>query len=407
MSLATAHAVPVRRRAMTWSRAREAARELATAHLASGARDAPVTHLPLAEAPGAALAAAVTARVAVPGTDTAAMDGYAVAGRGPWRVVGRVLAGRPNRVDRLRPAEAVEIATGAPVPAGTVAVLPYERAERAGDRVAGPAVPGRHVRRRGETVPRGAVLAPAGTVVTPALLGLAAGTGHDELPVRRPRVAALVTGDEVLPAGLPVPGAVRDAIGPMLPGVVRWAGGVLAHSAYVGDGRAGLVAELRAAAADPWTEVVAVCGASSAGPADHLRDALDALGADIRIAGVACRPGHPQVLAVLPGGPLVVGLPGNPNAALVAALTLLVPALAALAGRPDPAHAGRHARLAAQVDRHPADTRLVAVRVRDGHAVPVGGDGPAALRGVAVADALAVLPPGDTAGPVELLELPR
>nr|WP_233515552.1 molybdopterin molybdotransferase MoeA [Marinitenerispora sediminis] len=408
--MATAPAVPVRHRATTWSRARDAARELATAHLRTGTREAPVAHVPLADALGAALAVPVTARAAVPACDSAAMDGYAVAGPGPWRLVGRALAGRPGPVRRLRPGEAVEIATGAPVPARTEAVLPYERAVCDGDRIEGPVRPGRHVRHRGESVPAGAVLAPAGTVVTPALLGLAAGTGHDSLPVRRPRVAALVTGDEVVPTGLPGPGAVRDAIGPMLPGLVRWAGGVLAGSAHVADGRARLTAELRAAAADPATELVVVCGASSAGPADHLRGALDALAADVGVDGVACRPGHPQLLAALPGGPLVVGLPGNPNAALVAALTLLVPALSALAGRRDPAHAGRRAHLAGPADRHARDTRLVAVRVRDGRAAPVGGDGPAALRGAAVADALAVLPPRDgtpdSAGPVELVELP-
>ncbi|MEV6030172.1 molybdopterin molybdotransferase MoeA [Nonomuraea sp. NPDC052116] len=354
----------------------------------------------LADALGGHLTAPLTALVAVPGVDVSAMDGYAVAGAGPWRVVGRVLAGGACYGEELRPGEAVEIATGAPTPAGASAVLPYEQAAVDGARVNGAAEIGRHIRRRGEDIAEGAVVLGAGAVVTPVALGLAAALGHDELPVRpRPRVAVLITGDEVVHEGLPAPGRVRDAIGPFLPGLVAWAGGRVASTDVLPDGREALRAALETGAAD----VVAVCGASSKGPADHLRAVLGDLGADVIVDGVAVRPGHPQLLARLPGGALVVGLPGNPFAALGAALTLLAPILRELAGIPVRTETSA---LAGAVRAHPRDTRLVPVRRSGRGAVPVGHDRPGSLWGAALADALAVVPPGWAGEQVELIELP-
>jgi molybdopterin molybdotransferase len=149
--------------------------------------------------------------------------------------------------------------------------------------------------------------------------------------------------------------------------------------------------------------VLVVCGASSKGPADHLRKVLGDLGADVLVDGVAVRPGHPQLLARLPAGRLLVGLPGNPFAALAAALTLLAPLLRELGGTP-----ARHetSALAGPVRAHPRDTRLVPVRRSGRGAVPVGHDRPGSLWGAALADALAVVPPGWSGDQVELIELP-
>ncbi|PDP89329.1 molybdopterin molybdenumtransferase MoeA [Glycomyces fuscus] len=358
---------------------------------------------PLDGALGATLGADLVSAVDVPALDSAAMDGYAVAGEGPWTVRGRSLAGRRGPVARLGPGEAVEIATGAVVPEGTTAVLPWERATVSSGRVRGEAEAGRHIRRRGETTPAGALAARRGSPVTPVLLGLAASLGLDTLPVVRPVVRVLVTGDEVVREGVPRPGAVRDAIGPLLPGLVAWAGGRCLPALAVADrGRD----TARALGGAPPCDVVAVCGSSSAGPADHLRAVLAELGARMVVDGVACRPGHPQVLAVLPSGTVVVGLPGNPGAALAAALTLLVPVLTGRAGRRDPAHLGRRVRLIGPTPPHPSDTRLVPVRVSRDLAVELPGTGSADLRAAAVADALAVVPPGRRTGRVELVELP-
>lgn len=409
-----------------WHRARELAREAG----AEGA--APVGEVPLSGALGATLGADLVSAVDVPVLDSAAMDGYAVCGEGPWTVLGRALAGHRGPVARLNRGEAVEIATGAVTPDGTTSVLPYERATlsppggTAGPRaIEGPAAaggsggapgpggagllsgetgPGEHLRLRGETTPAGTAVARAGSPVTPALLGLAAALGRDTLPVLRPRVRVLVTGDEVVHEGVPRPGTVRDAIGPMLPGLVAWAGGGCAPADPLADRREDLERALDEA---PGTDIVAVCGSSSKGPADHLRAALAGLGARFVVDGVACRPGHPQALAVLPSGTVVVGLPGNPGAALVAALTLLVPALSGRAGRRDPAHTGHRARLIGDTRPHATDVRLVPVRVSRDLAVELPSSGSADLRAAAVADALAVVPPARTPGLVELVGMPR
>ncbi|CAM3675448.1 molybdopterin molybdotransferase MoeA [Nocardiopsis rhodophaea] len=408
-----------------WEAAREAAWGLGVRCLAV------VGHVELREAIGATLAADLIALVGVPAYDAAAMDGYAVAGRGPWLVRGRVLAGVTERPGDLRPGEAVEIATGAPVPGGTEAVVPYEAAltEEAGGsaddaiagaagggavtRVRGEIEPGRHVRRSGEDTEPGASVLAEGAVVTPVAVGLAASLGHDTLPVRRPKVGILVSGDEITDTGLPVPGQVRDAIGPMLPGLVAWAGGEAVGGGRVRDTFADMMSALRASA-DAGADVIAVCGASSKGPADHLRDALATLGATPVVDGVACRPGHPQLLAHLgepsSPGPVIVGLPGNPNAALVAGVTLLVPLVAALAGRPGPDPVGglpTRLPVEGEVRPHHRDTRLIAVRVADGTvARPVGHDRPGSLRGAAMADAFAVIPPGWRGPSARLVWLP-
>jgi molybdopterin molybdotransferase len=210
----------------------------------------------------------------------------------------------------------------------------------------------------------------------------------------------VVTGAELLGSGLPAPGRVRDAIGPLLPGLVRSAGGELAWTVRIADDGTLLTDALRR----PGVDVAVVCGATSAGAADHLRRVLDALAARVPVHGVACRPGHPQLFAVLPDGRFVVGLPGNPYAALVAALTLLEPLLGGLAGRR--ARPAVTARLAGPVVAHDRDTRLVAVTRVGSSAVPVGHDRPGSLWGAAGADALAVVPPGWSGAEVELLALP-
>ncbi|MFD0777032.1 molybdopterin-binding protein, partial [Streptomonospora algeriensis] len=181
-------------------------------------------------------------------------------------------------------------------------VLPYEQAtvsSAGGGRVLGEIAVGKHVRRAGEDTFAGDTVVPAGTTVTPAVIGLAASLGHDTLLVRRPRVAVLVTGDEIAVSGRPGSGRVRDAIGPMLPGIAASAGAEPAgEPQFLPDALEPMAAALRAAQHD-GTDVVVVCGASSKGPADHLRAALAEVGATVVVDGVACRPGHPQLLARL------------------------------------------------------------------------------------------------------------
>lgn len=334
------------------------------------------------------------------------MDGYAVAGPGPWlRSAGAVRAGAVEAPGELAEGEAVEISTGAQVPRGAEAVLPLEHAVRAGATVRGPApTPGKHIRRAAEDAAAGACLAPAGTRAGPALLGLAAACGHDTLPVRpQPRVRILVTGDELIHSGRPAPGQVRDALGPLLPPLVHTLGGEVTGVRPVPDHPAGSLATVVLTTAYD-TEVIVVTGSTSVGATDQLRRLLSEHGARWVVDAVAVRPGHPQLLAQLPDRRWILGLPGNPYAALVAAHTLLAPLLAGLTGRPLPVLP--RIPLTGQIRTTPGRTRLVPVTWDGATARAVGGHGPAFLHGAALADALAAVPPDWRPGePVGLIPL--
>ncbi|MBD0734576.1 molybdopterin molybdenumtransferase MoeA [Streptomyces sp. CBMA29] len=349
---------------------------------------------------GMTLARALTALTDLPSFDSSAMDGWAVAGPGPWRLRGAsVLAGQQRPAEPLLVGHAAPIATGAAVPTGTTAVLRSEHGwtQRRTDgewlqvRSPHPApAPGQEVRARGQECGGGEELLPAGTVVTPAVLGLAAAAGYDELTVTvRPRVEVLVLGDELLDHGLPRSGRVRDALGPMLPSSLRALGAeVVAVRRLVDDADI-----LRRTVRESTADLVVTTGGTAGGPVDHLHPVLAALGAKLLVDGVAVRPGHPMVLAELPSGTHLIGLPGNPLAAVSGVLTLAAPLLRTLAGRPVPAPYA--APLTADVPGHPVDTRLVPVVFDDDSAARLlTYSGPAMLRGLAAADGMAVIPPG-------------
>ncbi|MFE5712458.1 molybdopterin molybdotransferase MoeA [Streptomyces sp. NPDC056501] len=402
-------------RATAWPAARTTAAEAGAAaragRLGEGARG-PLT-VPLGAALGRVLAGPLQALTDLPSFDTSAMDGWAVAGTGPWTVreEGAVLAGHaPAAV--LADGEAVRIATGARVPAGTAAVIRTEhsRTER-GDAAAGPFLhalrevrPGQDIRPRGQECRSGDQLLPAGSVVTPAVLGLAAAAGYDALPVLpRPRVEILVLGDELLTTGLPHEGLIRDALGPMLGPWLEALGAEVLATRRIGDD----AEELYAAVTGSTADLLITTGGTAAGPVDHLHRVLAAAGATLLVDGVKVRPGHPMLLARLVGGAEprhLVGLPGNPLAAVSGLLTLAEPLLAALAGAPrEPRHAPG-VPVQDEIQGHPHDTRLVPVVRRADRAVPLHYNGPAMLRGIAAADGLAVVPPGG-ARPGQALEI--
>ncbi|MFC5834431.1 molybdopterin molybdotransferase MoeA [Nonomuraea insulae] len=383
-------------RDVAWATARQ------FAHAA--AEPAPPVRVALGRAAGLALAEDLVAATPLPAFDTAAMDGFAVAGAGPWTIVGSARPGRPWTGTQLEAGHAVEISTGAVVPPGARAVLPIEEAVPGDGVLTGPDLPsGKHIRYAGEDTAAGARLAPAGTPAGPALLGLAASCGYDELLVRRtPTVRAIVTGDELAHQGLPGPGRIRDALGPLLPPLIADLGGRLDTLVHVSDQPVSALGEALEAAAG--TDVIVVTGSTSVGVTDGLRRLLTERDARWIVDAVACRPGHPQLLARPRGGPYVIGLPGNPFAALTAAYTLLGPLLAGLSGRA--LGTLPQAPLITQVPAPAGCTRIVPV-VWDGSGVrALGGDRPAFLNGAALGDALAAVPPGHEAGqPVPLLLL--
>jgi molybdopterin molybdotransferase len=422
---------------LSWDRARAVA--------ARAGRSGPLAtiRLPLDRALGHVLTEALGALTDLPPFDTSAMDGWAVAGPGPWTFEAGtgLLAGRGPAAP-LPDGTAVRIATGARVPPDTTAVIRSEHAHADVDKgllhTRRPVSTGQDIRPRGQECRSGEQLVPAGTVVTPAVLGLAAAAGYDALPaVPRPRVDILVLGDELLAVGLPHDGLIRDALGPMLGPWLRALGAEVSGPVRLGDDAGALHDALASSDAD----LIVTTGGTASGPVDHVHPVLAALGAELLVDGVAVRPGHPMLLARLPApgqskgqtegqakgqaegqadgppegppdGPYLVGLPGNPLAAVSGLLTLVEPLLAGIAGRPaqDPYRALVHA----EVHGHPHDTRLVPVVHRAGraggrdHVAPLRYNGPAMLRGIAAADGLAVVPPGGVRSgtEVEILDLP-
>ncbi|MGW2636381.1 molybdopterin molybdotransferase MoeA [Streptomyces sp. NPDC001348] len=387
--------------AAPWSRARETAAGAARA----GGRRPPVS-VSLADALGLVLAAPLTALTDLPSFDTSAMDGWAVAGPGPWHVREEgVLAGH-TPPEPLTDGEAVRIATGARIPPDTTAVL---RSEHGRTDAKGRLHPtremnhGQDIRPRGQECRSGDQLLPVGTLVTPAVLGLAAAAGYDTLTaVDRPRAEILVLGDELLDKGLPHDGLIRDALGPMLPPWLRALGAEVTRVRRLGDDANALHKAVTSCDAD----LIVTTGGTASGPVDHVHPTLRRIGAELLVDGVRVRPGHPMLLARTKEGQHLVGLPGNPLAAVSGLLTLAEPLLRTLAARPAPEPYTLPLR--DTVHGHPHDTRLIPVVLRGDHAVPLHYNGPAMLRGIAAADALAVVPPGGArqGQETELLDLP-
>ncbi|MFF8732671.1 molybdopterin molybdotransferase MoeA [Streptomyces sp. NPDC015171] len=390
-----------RHRATPWSRAREIAARAAR----SGNRPAPVS-VPLAGALGLALAAPLDALTDLPSFDTSAMDGWAVAGPGPWQVREEgVLAGHAQP-EPLTDGQAVRIATGARVPADTTAVLRTEhgRTDAQGRlHTTREMLHGQDIRPRAQECRSGDQLLPLGTLVTPAVLGLAAAAGYDTVTVvPRPRVEVLVLGDELLTEGQPHDGLIRDALGPMLPPWLRALGAEVTAVRRIGDD----AEALRKAVTGSDADLIVTTGGTASGPVDHVHPVLEQIGAELLVDGVKVRPGHPMLLARVKDRQHLVGLPGNPLAAVSGLLTLAEPLLRTLAAHPAPEPYAMPLKEAVQ--GHPYDTRLVPVVLRGDHAVPLHYNGPAMLRGIATADALAVVPPsGARPGEeAELLDLP-
>ncbi|MFF7827371.1 molybdopterin molybdotransferase MoeA [Streptomyces rochei] len=393
-----------RHRATPWPQARAIAERAGRAAVRAARRD-PV-HAPLDAALGLTLAAPLTALTDLPSFDTSAMDGWAVSGPAPWTVRDEgALAGHAEP-DPLTDGEAVRIATGARVPAETTAVLRSEHGrtdERGRLHPTREVVHGQDIRPRAQECRGGDHLLPVGTVVTPAVLGLAAAAGYDTLTaVPRPRVDVLVLGDELLTGGLPHDGLIRDALGPMLPPWLRALGADVRTVCRIGDDAGALHRAVTASDAD----LIVTTGGTAAGPVDHVHPVLERAGADLLVDGVKVRPGHPMLLARLKEDQHLVGLPGNPLAAVSGLLTLAEPLLRTLAARPAPEPYTLP--LDDGVHGHPHDTRLVPVVLRGDRAAPLHYNGPAMLRGMAAADALAVVPPGGARSgqETEVLDLP-
>lgn len=394
--------------------------EEALEQMLSGLEPGPAEMVPVEEAVGRILAEPLASRLTLPPWDNSAMDGFAVRsadvaavgtdGAVTLRVFGEVAAGQAPR-GPLAPGTAVRILTGAMLPEGADAVVPVELTDapvgsgRLPETVTihRPASAGENVRRAGSDVSTGAPILPAGTFIRPAALALLAATGWVAVPVhRRPRVAVLATGDELVPVGGPLaPAQIYDSNSPMLAAQVRNAGG---DARQLGTARDTLAAVLAAlAAALTWADLVVVSGGVSVGAYDVVKEAFAELGR-VDLWRVAVQPGKPLAFGRAPrsdgGDVLLFGLPGNPVSSFVTFELFVRPVLKKLSGAHDPlARPRRVARLAEPVTKAPGRRAFLRVRLAPDPDRPgtwlaslAGGQGSHVLSALAVADGLAVVP---------------
>lgn len=334
----------------------------------------------IGDANGRVAAAEAICRIDVPPFDRAAMDGYAVvaedtfgAGRYEPRVlrcIEKVYTGQvPTRT--LARGECIEIATGAPLPAGANAVVMVEETEKEpgseGVRVFTPVYPSQHVGRRGADIAAGQPILGAGDHINPSRIGALAAGGVLEIDVyAKPRIAILSTGNEIVEPGRPLgPGQIYDINQFTLSTIIAAHGGVPVRRPTAPDDLEELKAAIESAAAE---DVIVFSGGSSVGERDLIMDALHALG-DVIFHGIAVKPGKPTVFGRVGSRP-VLGMPGYPTSCLSNAYMLLVPMLRRMARlpeyRPQTIRLPLGRRVVSTTGRH----QFYTVKIVDGAAVP-------------------------------------
>jgi molybdopterin molybdotransferase len=359
----------------------------------------------LSEALGLHLAADVVAEAPLQGFDNSAMDGYAVraadlAAAAPSAPVALALAGESRAghpaAAAVGPGEAIAISTGAMLPEGADAVVRLEDTRGADGRVevAVSPAPGANVRRAGEDVAAGETVLRRGDELGPPQLAVLAALGIEAVAChRRPRVAIVTSGDELIPPGQPLPpGGIRDSNSTMAAALVARAGAEVHGLGQAGDSLEATVAALEPALA---ADALLVCGGVSVGAHDHVKEAFERLGVERAFWRIALRPGGPTYFGRR-GATLVFGLPGNPVSVFATFTLLAAPALAALAGGA-PARRRATATLAAPYEK--ATDRSEAVRcelelTESGWvARPRPRQGSHVITSLLGADCLAIIPP--------------
>lgn len=323
--------------------------------------------VPVLDAVGRVLADDVLAPWDFPAWSNSAMDGYAVraedAAQGARLALSAYIpAGAPG-AEPLAPGTAAKILTGAPLPAGADAIVPFEEAEeRAGSVAAtGPVRQGAHVRRKGEDLKSGEVVIRAGTVVSPAEISFLASSSRLSVRVhRRPRVAILSTGDELVPPGeVLTPGKIHDSNTLAVAAAVRQLGAEPVVLGIARDDRASLQAlveeGLRA-------DVLVTSAGVSMGDRDYVREVLDAAGVKQVFWKVDIKPGRPTAFSVR-GPTCVFSLPGNPVSTLITFEEFVRPALLRMMGHRHVLRPTARATFQDEIRRKPGRVSFVRVRL--------------------------------------------
>ncbi len=377
----------------------------ALAAVLSGAAGLAPESVPLEDGHGRVLARDLAALRTQPPQPMSAMDGYAVraadAATVPARltVIGEIAAGKPA-TRSVGPGEALRIFTGGVIPDGADTVVIQEDTLRDGDQVTvtEAARPGRHIRPAGVDFAEGEILLRAGRRLNDRDLALAAGMNHPALPVyRRPRVAMLATGDELVMPGSPLqPGQIVYSNGYALRALARSEGAEVIDLGIAADTVEATTAAIRKAR-DLGVDLLVTTGGASAGDHDLVKQSLESEGTQIAFWKIAMRPGKPMMHGSL--GPMrVIGLPGNPVSSYVCAFLFMVPLLRALSGMTEVMHRREPAVLGAALAANDQREDYLRAHLHAGDdgrlvATPVDRQDSSLLARLSAAQALIIRPP--------------
>jgi len=349
--------------------------------------------VPLKEGVDRVLANEIYSLCDLPAFATSSMDGWAVSGDSPWSVVGEVATGKTPQI-AIANSQCMKISTGGVIPIGATSVIPWEQAQDHGQEVHGEISIGENIRPAGTECESGDLLFSAGTTLTPPMVGLLAATGHDQIEVmKKPRVGIFFLGDELLHAGVPEEGSIRDALGPVLPAMVQKCGAGIATSGFVKDVLSLLISSI--AGVLDVVDVIITTGGTADGTRDFVRPAIAHLSGRYVVDCVKVRPGYHILIAeIYHDGRKIpfIALPGNPQSAIAAFTSLGRPLI--------------HSMLGMKI-RDPAGVEIQEIfKTQDGFSRLVPGNidgktftssgylGSAMLRGVSAASGFALVAPG-------------
>lgn len=330
----------------------------------------------------------------LPAFETSSIDGWAVSGSGPWKLIGEVATGKTS-AQVLHYGQCLAIATGGVIPLGTTSVIPWEDAIEKDGHISGEIEIGANIRPAGLESKRGDVLVTAGTRITPPMTGLFAAAGHDSINViAQPRVAIFFLGDELIHAGVPVGGAIRDALGPQLPAVLTRMGSTISSAQFVKDDLNTLNGEI--AKVLDFVDLIITTGGTADGPRDYVKPALKNLDAAMIIDCVKVRPGYHVLLSRVSHNArdiAFLALPGNPQSALAALYSFGNPLIKSFLGTSQEQLV--EVELTTALTTSDGFSRLVPGNINGKLFTPAEYLGSAMLRGVAHSQGFALINPGE------------